>query len=56
VDVLLERPPWFVAGPLLGLIGVAVYAALGERLGVLGGFSELAERATGARRALGWKA
>jgi hypothetical protein len=56
VDVLLDRPPWFVVGPLLGLIVVAVFATLNERLGVLGGYSELVERATGARRALGWKA
>jgi uncharacterized protein len=56
VDVLLDQPPWFVAWPLLGLIVVAVYATLGERLGVLGGFSELVERAAGARAALGWKA
>jgi hypothetical protein len=56
VDVLLDRPPWFLAGPLLGLIVVAVFATLNERLGVLGGYSELVERATGAQRMLGWKA
>jgi uncharacterized membrane protein YedE/YeeE len=56
VDVLLDRPPWFLVGPLLGLIVVAVFATLNERLGVVGGYSELVERAVGARRALGWKA
>lgn len=56
MDVLLERPPWFLVGPLLGLIVVAVFALLNERLGVLGGFGELVERSLGARRALGWKA
>jgi hypothetical protein len=56
VEIPLERPPWFVVGPLLGLIVVAVYATVGERLGVLGGFGELVERGTGARRALGWEA
>lgn len=56
MDILLDRPPWFLIGPLLGLIVVAVFATLNERLGVLGGYSELIERVTGARRALGWKA
>jgi uncharacterized membrane protein YedE/YeeE len=56
VDVLLDRPPWFLVGPLLGLVVVAVFATLNERLGVLGGYGELVERATGARPALGWKA
>lgn len=56
MDALLDRPPWFVAGPLLGLIVVGVFAMLDERLGVLGGYSELVERATRVRRTLGWKA
>jgi uncharacterized protein len=56
LDVLLDQPPWFVVGPLLGLIVVAVLATLNERLGVVGGYSELVERAAGVRRALGWKA
>jgi hypothetical protein len=56
MDFLLERPPWFIVGPLLGLIVVAVCATLNERLGVLGGFTELVERISGSRSALGWKA
>lgn len=55
MDVLLERPPRFVIGPLLGLLIIAVFATLKERHGVVGGYSELIERASGARRALGWK-
>lgn len=56
MDLLIERPPWFLVGPLLGLIVVAVFALLHERLGVLGGYGELVERAAGFRRAVGWKA
>lgn len=56
MEILLDRPPWFLVGPLLGLIVVGVFATLNERLGVLGGYAELVERATGTRRALGWKA
>lgn len=54
--MLLERPPWFLAGALLGLSVIAVLVTLNERLGVLGGYSELVERAIGKRRELGWKA
>ncbi|MGH3070852.1 MAG: YeeE/YedE family protein [Gaiellaceae bacterium] len=56
MDLLLERPPWFLVGPFLGLIVVAVFATLNERLGVLGGYGELVERALGTRRSFGWKA
>lgn len=56
MNILLERPPWFLAGALLGLSVIAVLVTLNERLGVLGGYSELVERAVGTRRALGWKA
>ena len=34
---------------------VAVFAVLNERLGVVGGYTEVVERATGARTAIGWK-
>ncbi len=56
MDVLLDRPPWFLVGPLLGLIVVAVFATMNERLGVVGGYRELVERGVGARGELGWKA
>jgi uncharacterized membrane protein YedE/YeeE len=56
IDSLLHRPPWFVLGALLGLVVVAAYALLNERVGVIGGFSDVVERVTGRRRALGWKA
>ena len=54
-DLLLSRPPWFVAGPLLGLCVVAMYAAINERLGVLGGFSAVVERLSERSLRLGWK-
>jgi hypothetical protein len=37
------------------VVVVALRFALNERLGVLGGYSELVERATGRVKALGWK-
>jgi uncharacterized protein len=56
IDALLDRPPWFVLGPLLGLVVVVGFALLNERMGVTGGFSDVVERVTGRRAALGWKA
>jgi uncharacterized protein len=53
---LLDRPAWYVIGPLVGLVVVAAFALLNERVGVVGGVSDAVERATGRRPALGWKA
>jgi hypothetical protein len=41
---LVERCPWYVAGPLLGLLIVAFRALLNRPLGALGGFIEVYER------------
>ena len=54
-DFLLARPPWYVAGPILGLCVVAMFAAINERLGVLGGFSDVVERLSERSLRLGWK-
>jgi uncharacterized membrane protein YedE/YeeE len=53
---LLDRPPWLVLGALLGLVVLAAFALLNERVGVVGGFADVVERVTGRRAALGWKA
>jgi uncharacterized membrane protein YedE/YeeE len=53
---LLDRPAWYVIGPLMGLVVIAAFALLNERVGVVGGFADIVERATGRRPALGWKA
>lgn len=55
IDSLLHRPPPLVLGPLIGLVVVAAYALLNERIGVVGGFSDVVERLTGRRATLGWK-
>ena len=54
--VLLDRPAWYVIGPLMGLVVVVAFALLNERVGVTGGFSDVVERVTGRRALLGWKA
>ena len=42
--MLLERCPWFVAGPLLGLVLVGFRAALNKPFGALGGFIDVVEK------------
>ncbi len=39
----------------MAFVVVGLLATINERIGVLGGFSELVERAEGTRPALGWK-
>jgi uncharacterized membrane protein YedE/YeeE len=56
IATLLQRPPWFVLGALMGLVVILAFALLNERVGVVGGFSDVVERVTGRRRVLGWKA
>jgi uncharacterized membrane protein YedE/YeeE len=56
IDSLLHRPPSLVLGALLGLVVLGGFALLNERVGVIGGFSDVLERATGRRAGLGWKA
>jgi len=55
-NVLTTRPPALVLGPLIGLVVLALAALLGNRIGALGGYSEVLERATGRAPEFGWKA
>lgn len=48
-----SQPPWFVAGPLLGACVVLMYLAANTRLGVVGGFSDVVERASEGSLRLG---
>jgi len=54
--VLEQRPGWYVIGPVIGLVVVGLLATINERIGVLGGYSSLLERASGRSERLGWKA
>lgn len=42
--MLLERCPWYVAGPLVGLVVVGFRAALNRSFGALGGFIDVVEK------------
>jgi uncharacterized protein len=56
VDFLLDRPAPYVAGPLIGLVVVGLAATVNERLGVVGGYSDVVDRVAGRAPSLGWKA
>ncbi len=55
-ELLLERPAWYLLGPLIGLVVLGLYVAINERFGVLGGYSNVVERASGRIPNFGWKA
>ena len=50
MEFLADRPPWFVLGPCLGLLVVGLLATLNVRMGVLGGWSDVLDRAARPRR------
>ena len=56
MEFFAERPAWWLVGPLIGLVVVALLATLSERIGVLGGYSNVVERVSGRTHELGWKA
>ena len=47
--ITAARCPWYVAGPLLGLLIVALRAAVNKPLGALGGYIDLVEFSKRAR-------
>jgi hypothetical protein len=49
MDALPFRAPWYVAGPLIGLIVTLLLWVINRPLGALGGYTELAEWAGGRR-------
>jgi uncharacterized membrane protein YedE/YeeE len=55
-DFLLDRPPPYVIGALLGFTIVGVLATLNQQVGALGGYSAVYERVSGRTPVLGWKA
>jgi uncharacterized membrane protein YedE/YeeE len=44
MDVLGHRAPWYVAGPLIGVLIVTLRALVNKPLGALGGYIDLAEQ------------
>jgi uncharacterized membrane protein YedE/YeeE len=56
LEILPDRLPWFIAGPIIGLCVVSLYALTNQRMGVTGSYaaigSALLGRATGR---LSWR-
>jgi uncharacterized membrane protein YedE/YeeE len=55
MEALQSRPGWYVIGPLIGLIVVGLMATINQRIGVMGGYSNVLERFTGRTSELSWK-
>jgi len=55
-DVLTNPPAWYVAGPLICLVVIGLLAAINQRLGVLGGYSDVVEHLGRRSVAFGWRA
>ena len=47
--MVIDRCPWYVAGPLFGLLIVGLRAALNKPFGALGGYIDLATAQPAAR-------
>jgi uncharacterized protein len=54
-DALVDQAPWWLAGPLLGLCVVAMFGTINQRLGVMGGFSDVVERLSEGSLRIGWR-
>ena len=48
--MMAARCPWYVAGPLLGVLIVGLRAAVNKPLGALGGYIDIVDSATRSRR------
>ena len=54
-SLLADQPPWYVLGPAIGLVLVGLLATLNVRMGVVGGWSDFVDRASGRVPSVGWK-
>jgi uncharacterized protein len=52
---LATRAPWFVAGPLIGLLVIVFLWFTNKPFGALGGYIEVAEWTAGTRAQLEWR-
>jgi uncharacterized membrane protein YedE/YeeE len=55
VIVLPDRVPWYVVGPLMGIVVVLVYALLNKRLGVSGSYTQVRMLVLGHAVAEPWR-
>jgi hypothetical protein len=55
MDVLTARAPWYLAGPLIGLMITLLLWVTNKPFGALGGYIELTEWADGRLRRPAWR-
>ena len=55
MELLPDRLPWFLAGPLIGLLVVAMYGLVNRRMGVTGSYVQLATLVQGLPAAELWR-
>src|SRR5438876_12268959 len=55
LDMMLERCPWYIAGPILGALIIALRATINKPLGALGGYIDVVDHAARPSR-LGFNA
>ena len=48
--MIMERCPWYVAGPILGLLVVGLRATLNRGFGAVGGYVAIVDRVWATRR------
>lgn len=53
---MIERAPWYIAGPLLGVLIIGLFWAANRPLGALGGYVDIYTRSRGESAPLGWRA
>lgn len=55
MDLLPDRVPWYIVGPLMGLCVVALYALANHRLGVSGSYQQVALLVAGRQPKQMWQ-
>jgi uncharacterized membrane protein YedE/YeeE len=54
-EILPDRLPWFIAGPIIGLCVVALYALANQRMGVTSSYAEIGGVLRGRVPAQSWR-
>lgn len=56
IEALSTRAPWPLVGVALGLVVVGVLLTINQRVGAVGGYSDVVDRLSGRSRSLSWRA
>ena len=54
-EILPDRLPWFIAGPVIGLCVVALYALANQRMGVTSAYAEIGSIVRGRTPSQTWR-